>query len=178
LDSTLLNSLRKGGFVLYARHGEANVGVDLPNLNFQNCLTQRNLSDKGRRQAIYYGEILRYLKIPIQIPITATPYCRTIETAQLAFGIGNVRVNPFLSELNLLNGNLQRNDQQRVMNYLTSALEEIPEVGKNKLIIAHSLPEGVGVGPVPYMGTVIVKPKGYGYGYDIVGRIPLTEWSK
>ena len=106
LNRSLLNSLRKGGFIFYARHGEATVGRDLPYLNFQDCLTQRNLSEMGRRQAIYYGEILRYLQIPIQYPVSASPFCRTIETAQLAFGSGNVQVNPFWFEVYRLSGNL------------------------------------------------------------------------
>ena len=98
MDGSLLNSLRKGGFIFYARHGEATVGEDLSYFNFQDCLTQRNLSENGRWQAIYYGEILRYLQIPIQFLVSASPFCRTIETAQLAFGSGNVQVNPFRSE--------------------------------------------------------------------------------
>ena len=49
LNESLLHSLRKGGYILYARHGEATVGSDLSNLNFQDCSTQRNLSEYGRR---------------------------------------------------------------------------------------------------------------------------------
>ena len=106
LNILLLNSLRKGGFIFYARHGEATVGRDLPVLNFQNCLTQRNLSEMGRRQAIYYGEILRILnKYRINSSVSTSPFCRTIETAQLAFGSGNVEVNPFWGEVYRLSGN-------------------------------------------------------------------------
>jgi hypothetical protein len=56
-SKSLLDSLRDGGFIFYVRHGEATVGEDRPNLNFQNCFTQRNLSEMGRTR-IYYGEIL------------------------------------------------------------------------------------------------------------------------
>ncbi|KGR79821.1 histidine phosphatase family protein [Ureibacillus manganicus] len=178
MNSVLLNSLRNGGFILYVRHGEANVGNDLPNLNFQNCLTQRNLSNMGRSQARYYGEILRYLQIPIQIPIIASSYCRTIETAQLAFGIENVQDNPILVGVNRLNGNLPSNDRQKILKQLTSVLEEIPEDGKNKVIVAHSFPNGVGIGSIPYTGTVIVKPKGKGNGYEVVGKLSLADWSR
>jgi phosphohistidine phosphatase SixA len=178
LNESLLNSLKKGGFIFYARHGEATVGSDLPYLNFQDCLTQRNLSENGRRQAIYYGEILRYLQIPIQFLVSASPFCRTIETAQLAFGYGHVQVNPFWFEIYKLSGNLPSSDRQIILNNFNSVLETIPVEGKNKVIVAHSFPEGIGLGEIPYMGTVIIKPKGEGNGYEVVHQLSLADWSK
>ena len=178
MNGSLINSLRKGGFIFYARHGEATVGEDLPYFNFQDCLTQRNLSDFGRRQAICYGEILRYLQIPIQYPVSASPFCRTIETAQFAFGSGNVQVNPFWFEIYRLSGNLPSSDRQRILNIFNSVLETIPVEGKNKIIVAHSFPQGVGLGEIPYMGTVIIKPKGEGNGYEVVRQLSLADWRK
>ncbi|WP_078427569.1 histidine phosphatase family protein [Alkalihalobacterium alkalinitrilicum] len=123
MSRLLLDFLRKGGLIIYARHGEATVGRDLPNLTFQNCLTQRNLSEKGRRQAIYYGEILRYIQIPINFPVAASPLCRTIETAQLAFGSGNVQVDLFWVEVYKLSESLPSGERQRILNRLQSAIE-------------------------------------------------------
>lgn len=178
MNRSLLDSLRRGGFIFYARHGEASVGRDLPNLNFQNCLTQRNLSEKGLRQAIYYGEMLRYLRIPIRYPVAASPFCRTIETAQLAFGNGNVQVEPFWVEVYKLSGNLPSEERQRTLNRLQSILETKPEGGRNNFIIAHSFPEGIGLGQIPNMGTVIVDPKGISNGYEVVSKLTLTDLSK
>lgn len=114
----LLDLLRDGGYILYTRHGEATVGEDLPNLNFQYCFTQRNLSEVGIRQAIYYGEILRSLRIPISYPIITSPFCRTIEMAQLAFGRGNVQIDPFWVEIYKLSGNLSASEQKRILDSL------------------------------------------------------------
>lgn len=177
LNRSLLSSIRKGGFIFYARHGEATVGRDLPRFNFQNCLTQRNLSEMGRRQAIYYGEILRYLQIPIKYPVSASPFCRTIETAQLAFGSGNVEVNPFWVEVYRLSGNLPSGDRTRILNNLQSVLETIPEEGRNQVIVAHSFPEGIGLGQIPDMGTVILRPRGQGNGYEVVSQLSLAHLS-
>ncbi|WP_277587039.1 histidine phosphatase family protein [Psychrobacillus antarcticus] len=177
MDKSLLNSLRKGGFILYTKHGEATVGSDLPYLNFQDCLTQRNLSEMGRRQAIYYGEMLQYLQIPIESPVSASPFCRAIETAQLAFGSGNVRVNPFWFEVYRLSDNLPNRDRQSILNNLTSILETIPEEGKNKVIIAHSFPAGVGLGQLSDMEAVIIKPRGAGNGYEVVSQLSLADLS-
>ena len=178
MNESLLNSLRKGGYIFYTRHGEATVGEDLPYFNFQDCLTQRNLSEYGRRQAVYYGEILRYLQIPIQSFVSVSPFCRTIETAQLAFGSGNVQVNPFWYEIYRLSGNLPSSDKQIILNHFNTVLETIPEEGKNEVIVAHSFPEGIGLGDIPYMGTVIIKPKGTGNGYEVVHQLSLADWSK
>ena len=178
LNGSLLNSLRKGGFIFYARHGEATVGEDLPNFNFQDCFAQRKLSEYGRRQAIYYGEIVRYLQIPIQSLVSASPFCRTIETAQLAFGSGNVQVNPFWFEIYRLSGSLPSSERKRILSNFDATMEVIPEEGKNKVIVAHGFPEGVGLGDIPYMGTVILKPKGEGNGYEVVHQLALADWSK
>ncbi|CAM5352475.1 Histidine phosphatase family protein OS=Lysinibacillus sphaericus OX=1421 GN=LS41612_14975 PE=4 SV=1 [Lysinibacillus sphaericus] len=59
MEQPILDLLRAGGLILYVRHGEATVGEDQPYVNFQNCYTQRNLSDYGRREAVYYGQMLR-----------------------------------------------------------------------------------------------------------------------
>ncbi len=178
MNESLLNSLRNGGYILYVRHGEATVGNDLPNINFQDCLTQRNLSEYGRRQAIYYGEMLRYLQIPIQFPVSASPFCRTIETAQLAFGSGYVQVEPFWYEIYRLSGNVSSSESQIILNHFQSILEIPPFEGENKVIVAHGFPEEVGLGDIPYMGTVIVKPKGVGNGYEVVDHLSIEDWSK
>ena len=178
MNGSLLNSLRKGGYIFYARHGEATIGEDLPNFNFQDCLTQRNLSEYGRRQAIYYGEILRYLQIPIQSLISASPFCRTIETAQLAFAFSSVQVNPFWFEIYRLSENLPSSDREIILNKFNSLLEIMPLEKKNKVIIAHSFPKGVGLGEIPYMGTIIIKPKGQGNGYEVVHQLSLEDWRK
>lgn len=177
LNRTLYNSLKRGGFIFYTRHGEATIGRDLTHLNFQNCLTQRNLSEKGRRQAIYYGEILRYLQIPIKYPVSASPFCRTIETAQLAFGSNNVHVDPFWIEVYKLSGNLPSLEKQRILSNLNSVLETIPEEGRNTVIVAHGFPKWIGLGHISNMGTVIIKPNGQGNGYIVVSQLSIADWS-
>ncbi|MDN4492590.1 histidine phosphatase family protein [Ureibacillus aquaedulcis] len=177
MNRLLLHDLRNGGYIFYTRHGEATIGRD-SNLDFRNCFTQRNLSEKGRWQAIYYGEILRYLGIPIKYPISASPFCRTIETAQLAVGTGNVQVDPFWIEVNRLSGNLSSEERQRILNRLQSVLELKPEAGKNNIVIAHSFPEGAGLGRIRNMETIIIKPRGVGNGYEVIDQLSLSDLSK
>ena len=120
MNRPLLDLLRNGGYILYARHGEATVGDDQPYLNFLYCFTQRNLSEMGRRQAIYYGQILSNLRIHINYTVLTSPFCRTIQTAQLAFGMANVQIDPFWFQVYRLSGNLSSAEQQRILDSLQS----------------------------------------------------------
>ncbi|MCP3794025.1 histidine phosphatase family protein [Paenibacillus sp. S33] len=172
---SLVNSLRQGGYILYARHAEATEGIDQPYLNFQNCSTQRNLSEEGRRQAIIYGELLRSLRIPLELPISAGPFCRTQETAALAFGWENVQVNPFWYQIYRLSGDLNPIEQEWILSSLKSILEIQPSPGSNTVIIAHSFPKEIGLGEIPDMGTIVVKPYGVGKGYEVVTQVSLEE---
>lgn len=170
-----IDLLMQGGYILYVRHGEAIVGEDQPDLNFWHCSTQRNLSELGRLQAIYYGGLFRRLQIPIGYPILASPYCRTLETAQLAFGIESIQIYPFLSELHRLNENISDEERKRILDTFKSILELKPPQGTNRVIIAHNFKKGIGLDEIPNMGSVIIKPLGQGNGYEIVGRFSLED---
>jgi hypothetical protein len=177
LNHSLLDLLRNGDYILYARHGEATVGEDQPNLNLQRCITQRNLSETGRNEAIYFGEVLRTLQIPVSYPIIVSPFCRTIETAELAFGWENIQIDPFWSEIYNLSGDLSAPEQKRILDSLQSELEIKPAPGSNKVIIAHGFPEGIGLGELPNMGTVIIKPLGQGNGFEVIAKLSLADLS-
>ncbi|KOP80585.1 phosphoglycerate mutase [Lysinibacillus sp. FJAT-14745] len=175
MDKSIVELLKKGGFVMYARHGQATVGVDQLNLNFQDCSTQRNLSEVGRREAIYFGQLLRYLEIPISSPIVVSPFCRTIETAQLAFPYAYIQIDPLGYEIYKLGGNIPSVEKTNIVSNLQSVLERTPPQGMNQVIIAHSFPEGVGLGGISNMGLVIVKPKGPGNGYEIKKKLTIED---
>lgn len=175
VNPALLNSLRQGGYILYVRHGEAGMGVDQPNLDFGNCRTQSNLTEEGRRQAKLYGEVLRSLRIPVQTPVQASPFCRTRESAELAFGRGNVQVAPFWVQIYKLSGQVTPAEQDSTLAALTSVLEKAQPPGTNKVIFAHSFPKGVGLGEIANLGTIVVRPRGSGKGYEVVDQISLNE---
>ncbi|WP_038596269.1 histidine phosphatase family protein [Paenibacillus sabinae] len=175
VNPSLLDSLRQGGYILYVRHGEATAGEDQPNLELGDCSTQRNLSGEGRRQAEAFGEAIRRLHIPVQSPVLAGPLCRTRETAELAFGEENVQIDPFWIRIYRLSGDVTPSEREAALAALTSILEKTPPLGTNQVIVAHSFPKGVGLDEIPNLGTVVVKPKGQGRGYEVAGRISLAE---
>jgi hypothetical protein len=107
--------------------------------------------------------------------VHASPFCRTRETAALALGEENVQIDPFWVGIYTLSVNLSEVEQERILISLRSVLEIKPPMGSNKVIIAHSFPKGVGLGAIPDMGTVVVKPRGQGNGYEVVAKVSLVE---
>jgi len=69
----LLSEVRKGGFVLYMRHGTTdNSRADrAPSVDLNDCNTQRVLNDEGRKLAIAIGQSFIKAKIPVGEVFTA-----------------------------------------------------------------------------------------------------------
>ena len=85
-DEALWKLAQGGGQVLFVRHAETTPGVgDPPGFKLEDCATQRNLSEEGRRQSQRLGEALRARKLPVD-EVLSSPWCRCIDTARLAFG--------------------------------------------------------------------------------------------
>ncbi|SDH00841.1 Histidine phosphatase superfamily (branch 1) [Alteribacillus persepolensis] len=154
------------------------MGNDQFMLDFTDCSTQRNLSETGREQAIRYGEALRRLNIPIFIPVIASPFCRARETAALAFGEGNVRVDSFWADVYRLSLNITEAEKDSTLQRLQHLFEmEVPS-GKNAVVAAHSFPPHIGLGELADMETVIIHPFGSNNGFRIIGRIQLEDWER
>jgi hypothetical protein len=126
-------------------------------------------------QEAAYGTNLRRLQIPVLSPVLASPFCRTRQSAELAFGNANVQVDPSLVWLFLLSGEISDTQKLSILNSFQAAVELPPPQGTNRVIIAHNFPAGVGLGDIPDMGTVVVKPLGQGRGYEVVGRFTMEE---
>src|SRR4051794_20726812 len=82
--------LRRGGNVLVFRHAATDPSqADAQRFRYTQCSRQRNLDDRGRAQARAIGRAVRVMRVPIG-RVLASPYCRTVQTARIAFG----RVTP------------------------------------------------------------------------------------
>jgi phosphohistidine phosphatase SixA len=77
------NTLRQGGIVLF-RHAQAPGGGDPPGMRLGDCATQRNLDAAGRAQAARIGQAFRDRGVAVGA-VLASGWCRTLETADLAF---------------------------------------------------------------------------------------------
>ena len=79
--------LRRGGLVIFMRHGATEKGLgDPPGYRLDDCSTQRNLSLEGREEARRVGERMKRERVPIARVYTS-PWCRCRDTARIAFGM-------------------------------------------------------------------------------------------
>src|SRR5690349_22128456 len=86
VDPSVVAKLREGGLVLYMPHTSTDFSQnDAAMTSYADCAHQRNLTDKGRAEAREIGANVTRLGIPLG-EVLASPFCRTMETARLAFG--------------------------------------------------------------------------------------------
>ena len=154
-DDALWARLAEGGKVVLMRHAsvseDRNGGDSL--LRDPSCKVERNLSDQGRQQAKAVGERFRARKIPVEA-VRHSPYCRTAETAQLAFGKGSEAA--YLSLLEVL-GAEEAAVQTAQLNQVIGAY-----AGKGNLVLVTHEPNigAVSFEMVKPADFVVLQPKG------------------
>ena len=172
----IVKDLKKGGYVIFIRHGHtAKDYADQadPNMKLDDCSTQRQLDDLGKKQAKEIGEAFKKLEIPVG-DVVASEYCRAYNTADLAFG--RYEKN---SKLNFEPAEDFTDEQIETMkNNITPMLETMPAEGMNNVIVGHDdvFDAATGIYPEPQGTTYIVKPEGDGF--EVVTRITAEEWPK
>lgn len=99
-DAAAWRALRQDGAIALVRHAEAPGVGDPAGWKLGDCPTQRNLSDAGRAQARELGARLKAVRIAVA-RLAASPWCRTVETAEL-LGAGAVQVDPAFANAYIL----------------------------------------------------------------------------
>ena len=85
-DEAIWSLLKRGGQVVLIRHGLTTPGVgDPPGMKLEECATQRNLSDEGKREAQLLAKALRSHAVPVGT-LLSSPWCRCLDTARIVFG--------------------------------------------------------------------------------------------
>jgi len=169
VDPALVKQLRAGGYVLYMRHTSTDFSQnDAKSRSFEDCGNQRNLTDKGRAEARAVGEHIKRLRVPVGA-VLASPFCRTVETALLAFGqatpMQEVRGGPLASD-----------DPKRYDGLRKILSSPVPK-GQNLVVSSHGNPFHAVAGP-PYLAEgeiAVVRPEGEGR-FSVVARIRLQDW--
>ena len=166
--AALLSELRKGGYVLYFRHASTDFSQNDEKMkNYEDCAHQRNLTDQGRTEARSVGAAIRRLGIPFE-RVLASPFCRTVETAQLLFGraekLQEVRGGPATPA-----------DSDRYAALRRILATPVPR-GTNLAAVSHGNPFISVAGP-PYLveGEAAVVRAVPG-DFELVGRIRLEDW--
>jgi len=151
--AALVAALRQGGHVIYLRHAATDRGGVDPIDSLGDCAAQRNLSAQGRADAAAIGAAVRTLGIPVG-RVLASPFCRTLDTARLAFGAAE----PTDDLLGLLNA---RDDaeRERRATALRRRLGTPPAAGTNTVLVGHAsnIAEVAGVS-LPEGGAAVFRP--------------------
>ena len=165
-----LGALRAGGLVVFLRHAETGPPhPDSATAVIGDCDTQRGLNETGRAQARAIGEAIRDLRIPIA-EVRASPFCRTMETAVLAFGDA-------VPDFSLA---LPRELDARAhagMGEALRALAAAPPTRGNLVLVGHSyhMINAGGPRPDPQGAAVVLRPDGAG-GFTTLALIPPDGW--
>jgi broad specificity phosphatase PhoE len=164
-DDALWRLLARGGHVVLIRHAITTPGVgDPPGMRLDDCSSQRNLTDEGRRHAARVGEAFRARRVPVE-RVLSSPWCRCLETATLAFGQAE-RWEPLA---NLFGRAGERETQVR---QLTPVVGE-RRTGGNLVLVSHGSTISALTGISP--GTaelVVVRPDGDGR-FTVAGRLTV-----
>ena len=165
----LVAELRKGGYVLYLRHTATDFSQNDQNMtSYEDCATQRNLTDAGREQARQIGAQLKRLRIPLG-KVLASPFCRTVETAMLAFGRAE--------KTQEVRGGPAKPDDPGRYEPLKKLLSKKVRAKENLVIASHGNPFHAVFGP-PYLAegeVAVVRPRGRNVP-EIVARIRPEDW--
>lgn len=165
----LLQALRSGGLILYFRHTSTDFGQNDDAMSgYEDCVRQRNLTDRGREEARRIGAVIKRLGIPIG-DVLASPFCRTRETAQLIFG--RAMVAP------AVRGGPARPDTDDRYTELRKLLSTPPRAGTNLAIASHGNPFHA-VADTTYLAegeAAVIRPLG-AQGFRIEARIPKDGW--
>ena len=164
----LLLALRKGGYILYIRHAATDFRQNDEKMKrYEDCADQRNLIDQGRADARVAGAAIRQLGIPVE-GVLASPFCRTVETAQLLFGkaekMQEVRGGPAVAA-----------GSERYAS-LRKILATPVRPGANLVVVSHGNPFYSVAGP-PYLAegeAAVIRP--LGDDFRVVARVRIDGW--
>lgn len=164
----LIRALQQGGHVLYLRHASTEKKADADEVNFDDCATQRNLDDRGRRAAKAIGDGMARLRIPI-VEVLSSPFCRTRDTALIAFG--RARIDVVLTS----RGQPDSAEERARLPDIRRLLSLRPAAG-NLVLVGHSpAMDRLAQIHVDEGEMAIFRPLGDGR-FEVLGRIRAEHW--
>jgi virginiamycin B lyase len=167
----LVEQLKRGGLVLVLRHAATDQAKqDEDHVDLADCGTQRNLSAEGRAQARAIGRGVERLGLRIGTVLTSR-FCRTRETARLAFGRGTI-------EPALLNTITAAHDAawRRQIREARRLIGTPPAARTLTVLVTHGIVVSDAAGLTLEEGeTLVFRPLGNSR-FRLVGRIAPEEW--
>jgi phosphohistidine phosphatase SixA len=166
----LVERLRRGGHAIVFRHAATEPGMDTTS-DLTDCSRQRNLNAEGRRQSRSIGRAFRRLGIPVG-RVLASPFCRTRDTARLAFGRGR-------TSRALLSPEFFPSTREGRRRGLRRLLAARPPGRSNAVLVTHGSAIFDATGLNPEEGdAVVTAPRRGGRGYAVVSTVKAEDWAR
>jgi len=165
----LWKALKEGGKVVLIRHAPVEMGAahGNPLLRDPSCKHERNLSTQGKLDAELVGSRFREHNISVS-EVLHSPFCRTTDTAQFAFGKASPAA--YLSLLEIL-GPEEAVRQTEILIQIIGSY-----VGDGNLVLVTHEPNirAISFELMQHLDLLIVEPKGQGV-FEELGVIRFTD---
>tara|TARA_B100001121_G_scaffold289047_1_gene287663 strand:+ start:378 stop:935 length:558 start_codon:yes stop_codon:yes gene_type:complete len=162
LNKNLIDQLEEGGKLIFIRHAYAPGSGDPSNFNLNDCSSQRNLSEDGRKQAQYIGKFFIENKIKIH-KVLSSEWCRCKETAKIAFK--NFSTKSFLNSFYSAKYAKNKDKQIEAMeNYIKDF-----KSNKNLILVTHYVLISEALNYGPSSGEIVVSD----VNFNIIGNVEI-----
>ena len=162
-NEKLFKQLNDGGKLIFIRHAYAPGSGDPNNFNLNDCSTQRNLSEEGRKQAKYIGKFFSDNKINID-KVLSSEWCRCKETAQIAFK--NFSTHSFLNSF--YSSKFAKNKEKQI-NSLYDYIKRFKS-NKNLVFVTHYVLISEVLNYGSSSGEIVVSDKNF----NIIGSMEIN----
>ena len=159
-NTEIINSLKEGGKLIFIRHAYAPGSGDPVNFILNDCSTQRNLNERGRKQSIKIGAFFNNNFIKPD-KILTSQWCRCKETAFLAFKEFEEQsfLNSFYDEKFSKNKEKQIKELKKFVKKWNSK--------KNLVFVTHYVVISEVLSIYPSSGEIIISDKNY----NVIGNL-------
>ena len=162
-NQSLINELKNGGKLIFIRHAYAPGGGDPNNFDINDCNTQRNLSNSGRKQAKNIGIFFKDNNIKIE-NVYSSEWCRCKETALIAFNKFENKnfLNSFFSSKFAKNKDLQIQNLRKFIKDFNG--------DENLIFVTHYIVISELLNYSSSSGEIVISDKNY----NIIGNLTIS----
>ena len=150
-QSNISSDLRDGNHVLLMRHADAPGFGDPTGYRIDQCSTQRNLGEQGKKQALAIGQWLKTQGINTA-NVISSPWCRCLDTAKL-LNKGSVKISPALGSF-FDDMSLQKQKTQELEKLIRTQLSENPNTPL--ILVTHHVNIQAFTGKVVNVGDMVL----------------------
>ena len=157
------SALKSGNHLVLIRHALAPGYSDPDYFDVEDCKTQRNLNDEGRRQSKKIGDLFRSNGIKRAL-VYSSQWCRCLETARL-LDLGDV------SELSALNSFFEHFEKETFQTKELKRWIETASLGTPTVLVSHQVNITALTGFSPASGEIIFVERSSDGSLSIIGSI-------